>query len=117
MEVVLLATDLMVVSRVQGAATQAGAAIKVAANESQAVQLCRDANAGLLIIDLATPALSLEPIQQMTADSTRTTRIVAFGPHVHEDRLERAREAGCDLVVSRGRFFNEVDTILRGGAI
>jgi DNA-binding NarL/FixJ family response regulator len=117
MDVVLLATDLMVVSRVQGAATQAGAAIKVAASESQAVQLCREANAGLLIIDLATPMLSLESIRQMTADSSRVTKIVAFGPHVHEDRLNSAREAGCDLVVSRGRFFNDVDVILREGTV
>jgi CheY-like chemotaxis protein len=117
MDVVLLATDLMVVSRVQGAAAQVGAAIKVAASESQAVQLCRDANADLLIVDLATPTISLKPIRQMTTNSTRVTRIVAFGPHVHEDRLQSAREAGCDLVVSRGRFFNEVDAILREGAI
>jgi hypothetical protein len=39
-------------------------------------------------------------------------RVVAFGPHVHEERLAAARNAGCDEVVSRGEFFARLDAIV-----
>ena len=38
--------------------------------------------------------------------------VLAFGPHVHHQRLESARQAGCDLVVSRGRFSAELPGLL-----
>jgi CheY-like chemotaxis protein len=115
MEVVLLANDLMVVSRVQGAAVHAGASLHAASNAAQAVGLCRDTGASLLIVDLAMASLDLEFVRQLTADASRSIQIVAFGPHVHADRLAAAREAGCDVVLSRGRFFAEVDAILKRG--
>jgi hypothetical protein len=34
-------------------------------------------------------------------------RILAFGPHVEDDRLEAARAAGADLVLARSRFFHD----------
>jgi DNA-binding NarL/FixJ family response regulator len=112
MNVVLFAHDLMVVSRVQGAAARTEASVHVASSAVQAVQMCRDNRADLLIVDLAMPALELDFVQQFAADCS--TKTVAFGPHVHEARLAAAREAGCDLVLSRGRFLNEVDALLQG---
>jgi hypothetical protein len=38
--------------------------------------------------------------------------ILAYGPHVHEDRLAAARAAGCDAVVSRGQLDREADSLL-----
>jgi CheY-like chemotaxis protein len=116
MDVVLLANDLMVVSRLQSAATQVGAHIHSAAGGNQALQLCENKNARLLVIDLATPGLELDFVQQMKAGPARGTRVIAFGPHVHKERLAAARDAGCDLVLSRGQFFNEVEAILKSEA-
>jgi predicted metal-dependent hydrolase len=39
-----------------------------------------------------------------TSAATRRIPIVAFGPHVDQARLDRARQAGADLVVSRGKL-------------
>jgi hypothetical protein len=39
-------------------------------------------------------------------------KIVAFGPHVHEAKLAAARSAGCDEVISRGRFHAELIEIV-----
>jgi DNA-binding NarL/FixJ family response regulator len=116
MDLVLLANDLMVVSRLQNGATQAGAHIHSAASGDRALQLCDLYSARLLIVDLATPGLELDFVQQLKARPDRETRVVAFGPHVHKNRLDAAQVAGCDLVLSRGQFFNDVETILNGEA-
>ena len=52
-------------------------------------------------------------VNQLRADASHSVHVVAFGPHVHENRLAAVREAGCDLVVSRGQFFAEIDAILK----
>ena len=113
MNVVLLANDLMVVSRLQSAVTKIGSQIHGANNGSQALELCDSKKAHWLIVDLATPGLELDFVQQLKAGPAHGTRIVAFGPHVHKERLEAAREAGCDLVLSRGQFFNDLEAILK----
>jgi CheY-like chemotaxis protein len=116
MDVVLLANDLMVVSRLQNAAMKIGARIHSAANGSQALAICGDEKAALLVIDLATPGLMLGFVQQLKSGPAQDVRVIAFGPHVHKERLDAARDAGCDLVVSRGQFFNDVEAVLRGSA-
>jgi len=49
-------------------------------------------------------------------DELLGTYVVAFGPHVHEERLAAAREAGCDEVLSRGEFFARVNAIVQGSS-
>lgn len=112
MNIVLLTTDLTVVSRVEGAAKLVGADVQIAPNAAQALMQCDDSSAKALVIDLSTPALDLGIIQQLAADPKRSIRIIAFGPHVHEDRLAAARAAGCDLVLSRGQFFRDISAII-----
>jgi hypothetical protein len=38
-------------------------------------------------------------------------RVVAFGPHVHVDKLAAARAAGCE-VMSRGQFLTQIGDVL-----
>jgi CheY-like chemotaxis protein len=115
MAVVLLSSDLAVLSRVEGAATRLGQSVRSAYGESQAVDFCKTEIASTLIVDLSMPSLDLTAlVSQLNSNKSSGTRIVAFGPHVHEERLAAAREAGCDLVVSRGQFFSQLETILKG---
>lgn len=112
MDVVLLSADLMSVSRVQGLAQQVGAKVHAVLNMMQAIDQCDELHAGLLIIDLSALSLEFDAIREFASSATRSVRIVAFGPHVHEDRLNAARAAGCDTVLSRGRFFQEIGRLL-----
>jgi DNA-binding response OmpR family regulator len=113
MTVVLLSSDLTVVSRVEGAALGAGKKVRAVSNAAQAVEAIKAENAGLVIVDLAAPALDIAAlIEQLRSGDAAATRVVAFGPHVHEARLAAALEAGCDEVVSRGQFFSQLDRIL-----
>jgi CheY-like chemotaxis protein len=118
MTVVLLSGDVTVISRVEGAANQAGESVRAFASASQAVAHCDWEQAKLLIVDLATLGdvdvnvkTLLDKLEQITSPRPR---VVAFGPHVHEERLAAARESGCDEVVSRGEFFARINSILQG---
>lgn len=115
MTVVLLSSDLTVLSRVEGAAARAGQSVRSASGESQAVDLCKAADANTLIVDLSTASLDVASlVDQLKAREGSGMRVIAFGPHVHEQRLAAARDAGCDLVVSRGQFFSQLEAILDG---
>jgi len=38
--------------------------------------------------------------------------IIAFGPHVHEQKLAAATAAGCDVVLTRGQFDSQMRELL-----
>jgi hypothetical protein len=60
----------------------------------------------LILVDVTCEALPWARWIQILKTSAATRRIplLAFGPHVDEDRLDRARRMGADHVVSRGRL-------------
>jgi DNA-binding NarL/FixJ family response regulator len=114
MAVVLLSGDLAVLSRVEGVAMRLRQTVRSAAGESRAVELCEGEDANTLVVDLSSSVDVALLVTQLRASKGSGTRVIAFGPHVHEQRLAAAREAGCDLVVSRGQFFSQLETILKG---
>jgi DNA-binding response OmpR family regulator len=72
--------------------------------------------ADLIILDLSVPSLNVKSlIEQVKAAPANPPRIVAFGSHVHVEKLAAARDAGCDEVMSRGQFFAQLDAVVRSG--
>src|SRR5260370_27521716 len=59
MTIVLLSSDLAVLSRVEGAATRLGQSVRSANGESQAADLCKAQVANTLIVDLSMPPFDL----------------------------------------------------------
>jgi CheY-like chemotaxis protein len=113
MNVVLLSGDLTVLPRVEAAAARLNATVLTAAASKQAIDACREKPESVLIIDLASPQFDLGGLVQALRSSGESPAwIIAFGPHVHEERLNEARQAGCDEVISRGQFFAKLDTYL-----
>jgi hypothetical protein len=90
--VVALVADLMDRSRI-------GAAIP-------GVEFVRDptacSGAAVVVVDLARDP-DLGALRAAAPDA----RILAFGPHVDDDRLAAARAAGAHLVLARSRFFHD----------
>ena len=113
MQIVLISNDLMVVSRLTSATTGIGAEFRVAANATAATALHEEQPADVVVIDLGLAALELEKfVSSVKSNAEHPVQVMAFGPHVHADRLAAARDAGCDVVLSRGQFFAQVDSIL-----
>ncbi|HZZ71475.1 MAG TPA: histidine kinase [Pirellulales bacterium] len=108
MTIVFLTSDLLAASKIVPAAEYSLRTVST-------LDALREpaAEADLIIVDLN--GLSVEQIA--SAGSLRSgaarPRVIAFGPHVHEAKLQAAREAGCDAVFTRGQFFAQTGAILR----
>jgi DNA-binding response OmpR family regulator len=116
MNVVVVTRDLAVVSQVDGAAARVGAVARTVSNNDDAAARCVADTVDLVLVDLSTPSLSVKKlVEQLSAAGYARPRIVAFGSHVHVEKLAAAREAGCDEVLSRGQFIGQLDAVFRGG--
>jgi CheY-like chemotaxis protein len=114
MSALALISDLLMQSQVAAAATRAGADIAIAAADDALVAKAESLRPRLVIVDLSHPGLDprqlLDRLQPLLPPDVTT---VAFGPHVHKQRLAAATEAGFGLVVSRGQFHAEMEQILK----
>ena len=116
--ILLLSTDLLSSSQIAGAAARVGTTLlTVATPEKLLEQLSADAAqpASLLVMDLNSWRWDLaEWLPRIRGAAHPPGRIVAFGPHVHAERLAAAQAAGCDEVLTRGQFFARMEAVLGG---
>jgi DNA-binding NarL/FixJ family response regulator len=112
MSAILLATDLMTASKAQAAAARAGCPLKTAASDAALLTLAAEDGVSLVILDLSTAGVDPATLVPRLRLLAGRPAILAFGPHVHEARLQAAAEAGCDRVISRGQFHAQAEEIL-----
>lgn len=113
MQIVLVSSDLTVMARVEGVARRRGASLQTAADIKQAVARAAEATADLVIVDLTCPGIDVGTlVRSLKSRDPSRPCIIAFGPHVHSERLQAAQQAGCDEVFSRGRFFAQLDDVV-----
>ena len=107
--ILLVSPDLMVASRVGGLAAQLGAAVETVRSLDVAPP---GSGYHVAILDLQglsgdAAALVAHARQRLAVHGPVAgagPALIAFGPHVAEDRLAAARAAGADDVVSRGEL-------------
>jgi CheY-like chemotaxis protein len=116
MAVLLLTPDLLFSSRLSGIARQRDVSLVVAGSAEGAVGQVADSKFRCLIIDLDTPAISVAELVAECRRANQSLEIIAYGPHVHEEKLAAARAAGCDVVLTRGQFDSRMGDILSSGA-
>lgn len=114
-KVVAGVSDLFFCSKISATAKQVGALVEFAGSP-QAI-LDKAAGADLILLDLGQS--SLDPISligKLKADpASAHVSLVAFVNHERLDLIEGARQAGCDQVLNRGAFSQELPQLLRGG--
>jgi DNA-binding NarL/FixJ family response regulator len=109
----LLSDDLMFTSRVTGTAQALGLNVLTARSADVLLDLARKQKPACVLIDLANPGLSLpELLRQLESLAEPRPRVVAYGSHVDAAGLRAAREAGCDLVLPRSKFVEDLPTAL-----
>lgn len=109
-----LISDLVMQSHVTAAAQRAQIALEIALTADALMTKVVSSPPRLVMLDLAEPALDLEHLVPRLKERLPSgATIVAFGPHVHRQRLAAAESAGCDVVISRGQFHAQTEAILK----
>ena len=112
--IVAVLTDLMFLVKIQEAAKQTGVAVTAVKSRPDALKHARN-NPAVLILDLnLASAEPLELIADMKSDSElNKIPLLGFVSHVHADLIQAAREKGCDTVLARSAFSQNLPAILR----
>ena len=109
----LLCDDLIFSSRITGTARAQGLTILTANSLDTLRELVRRQPPACVLLDLHFPGLDLSELLTFLHDTCPTMpRVVGYGSHVDAPRLRAAREAGCDVVLPRSAFVEQLSTEL-----
>ncbi|MGH7171895.1 MAG: response regulator [Gemmataceae bacterium] len=110
----LLCDDLIFASRITGEARALGLSVKPARSLEQLLDFARQEPPSCVLVDLAFPGLVLPDLFHRLGEvGNPPPRVVAYGSHVDADSLRSARSAGCDPVLPRSKFVEELPRALR----
>jgi CheY-like chemotaxis protein len=108
----LLCDDLIFASRITGTGRAQGLIIKQVRSQSELETLARQQTPSCVLIDLANAGLVITDLVHKLRACETSPYLVAFGSHVDAATLNAARQAGCDLVLPRSKFVQELATAL-----
>lgn len=109
--------DLMFTAKIQDAAKRAEIGVVFATTDGDALGKARQ-NPALIILDLNTTALdAMQLIRKLKKDeATRGVHLVGFVSHVQTALRQEAQNEGCDEVIARSAFSQNLPTILKRSA-
>jgi DNA-binding NarL/FixJ family response regulator len=102
--------DLFFQMKLAETAKHLGLEVKVAANGDALLRLLEPAPK-LVIVDLNARSQPLEAIERLRAER-KDLRVVGFLSHVQRELAEEAQAAGCDEVMPRSAFSQNLAAIL-----
>jgi CheY-like chemotaxis protein len=108
----LLSDDLIFSSRIGGAARAQGLTLVVVRSAAELLDSARRTAPRCVIIDLDNPGLDVQALVDEVALLNPRPRVVAYGPHVNAALLHDARVAGCNPVLPRSKFVEELENSL-----
>jgi CheY-like chemotaxis protein len=102
----LLSDDLIFTSRIVGTARDLGLTMRAYKTSAELLERVRQETPACVLVDLANRSLAIAELMEELREIG--ARVIAYGPHVDAAALRAAREAGCDLVLPRSRFVEEL---------
>ncbi len=112
--ILYLASDLVWATRIKRTAEDAGIACRPVRDIETLDQRLQEGEVRGLIVDLETEERGIEMVRAARAhEQGGSIRILCFGPHVREDLLREAHEAGADGALARGAFDRRLVEILQ----
>jgi ActR/RegA family two-component response regulator len=109
----MLSDDLIFTSRVTAAARSVGATVVQARSVEQLRESVRKQTPTCVLLDLEHAGLSVtDLLAELRQVCAPMPRVIAYGSHVDAVGLKAARSAGCDLVLPRSAFVEQVRTDL-----
>ena len=111
--VLLVGQNLFFSGRVEAVAEPLGYDVQRATTESIFWEIYASRRPALILVDLEgdEPTWS-NVLEKLDHQDLGGAKIVAFGPHEDVATLERARNLGCDIVLSKGEFNRDLPKII-----
>jgi CheY-like chemotaxis protein len=109
----LLCDDLIFTSRITGTAKALGLSVGAARDVAGLLRMAKQAPPTCVLLDLHFPGLDLGTLLAELR-VIGPLRVVGYGSHVDAATLHAARVAGCDPVLPRSKFVEELPSALAG---
>ena len=108
--------DLFFLAKVHETAKHVGVALITASTGDQLLKAAGESPAALILVDLNAKQGALGAVEKLCAanGSGNPRRVIAFLSHVQTDLAARAIAAGCQDVMPRSKFTQNLAEILRG---
>jgi DNA-binding NarL/FixJ family response regulator len=106
--------DLLFLSKIQQTAKQLGVAVG-SARPADLPKLAVEDVPNAVVIDLNLPSgKALEVLRTLKSDlKTKDITVIGFVSHVQSELIAAASDAGCDLVLARSAFVNQLPSLLQ----
>ena len=113
-KIVAVLDDLMFTVKISDIAKRTGLAVEFVKTEKDAVEAAKQ-NPLLMIIDLNMHAVDpLELMRTLKADpATNGISLIGFVSHVDGELKQKAHDTGCDMVMARSAFSQNLPLILK----
>ena len=112
MNLVLLSVDLLVFSRVDGVAAKLKVLLRRMDSLESIQRAWEEFSADLIVVDLGAVGIDVEAVVRWVRSLEKPVAVIAFGPHVHVQKLNQAKQFGCDQVYVRGDFLSRLESII-----
>jgi CheY-like chemotaxis protein len=111
--------DLLFRSKISETADQLGVEAAFPRNPKRLLEALRASPPDLLVLDLNSSRFEpLELLRTLRSDAAlRDVRTVGFLSHVQGDLALAARESGCDRVMARSAFVENLPRVLSGDGV
>jgi len=115
-DAIVLIDDLFFQAKLDETSKLMGVALETVTTGEQLVKSAAANPAALIIVDLNTRQGAVEAIEEIgkLGEQGNPRRVIGFLSHVQTDLAERARKAGCQEVMPRSKFTQNLAAILSG---
>ncbi len=113
--ILALVDDLFFQAKMQETARKLGIELRTVSTGAALLAEAAQARPSLVIVDLNARQGPLEALEKLHAEGNQTP-VIAFLSHVQVELAERARAAGCQRVLPRSKFAQELASILASAA-
>ena len=112
--VLAVLSDLFFSVKLADAAKRTGLVLEFVKDRKEALEKARE-NPSLIILDLNFDAVEpLKLIAELKSQpETRRVRVIGYVSHVQGELKQQAHEAGCDMVLARSAFSQNIPQIFK----
>ncbi len=112
MQVLAVIDDLLFRTKVEAAATQAGAILHVETSSAAVWHHLTQTDCALVLIDLNLASDDPIALIQQIRQAAPHVRMIGYCSHIQADLKRRALDAGCLIVMPRSQFVQQLPALL-----